>query len=560
MQIVDLSAKPYFLSESDIAWVEDVLGRLSLKEKVGQMFCVVFSGEEEDDLLRLHEEIPFGGVTFRPNSSSTIRRLSLYIQGRSPIPCLISANLESGGSGLLTDGTEYASQLEVSATGKPERAFELGDICGREGASVGCNYAFAPVVDVMFNWRNPIVNTRTYGDDPRRVVEFASAYMDGIMKHGFAVALKHFPGDGVDERDQHLVSSVNSFSVDEWDESYGMIYRALIDKGAQTVMVGHIMLPSYCKRFSPDLKDSEVLPASLSYEIVTQLLKGRLDFNGVAITDSASMTGLGCCLPRRSVPAACINAGCDVFLFGRNAMEDFENLLIDAENGQVPIARIDDAVRRILGLKASLGLHRAKRFASDDFESIVGCKAHISASRRCADEAITLVKDTQGLLPLDPKTHKHILLCVLGDVPFFRGGFKCRDSFVAALEKKGFEVDLMDTVEYATSPVSTLRSRYGVIMYVANTVSGGNDTVNRIRWNPFSCGQSPQLVNDIPTMFVSMGNPYHFVDVPMVRTIVNCYNCSNVVIGSLVDKIVGEDVFMGHSPVDPFCGFWGADF
>lgn len=560
MKTVDLGVKPYNLSSDDIKWVENTLESLSLREKVGQMFCAVFSGSSSEDLKGLYDDIPFGGVTFRPNNADVIKGFSDVIQNHARIPCLISSNLESGGSGLVSDGTEFASQLEVAATGDSGYAYKLGDICGKEGSCVGGNYAFAPVVDIMYNWRNPIVNTRTYGDDPEKVLRYALEYMKGIMQHGYAVAVKHFPGDGVDERDQHLLSSVNSLGVDEWRSSFGYVYRGLIEEGAQTVMVGHILLPSFSRLLKPGIRDCEIKPASISYEITTTLLKQELGFNGVAITDSASMTGLGCSLPRRDIPAACINAGCDVFLFGRNAREDFENLLQDAVKGVVPIERIDDAVRRVLGLKASLGLHLKKEFTSMDYKKIVGCNEHIEASRQCAYEAITLVKDTQKLLPLKPEEHRRIWLCVLGDIPCFRGGVECRGMFSRALSKAGFEVETLDVFDYSTMSVAELKKEHDLIIYVANTVSGGNNTVNRISWAPFSCGESPQMVNDIPTMFVSVGSPYHFVDVPMIKTIVNCYNCSQVIVDSVVDKMVGKSPFKGKSPVDPFCGMWGAEF
>ncbi len=561
--MIDLKGNPFFLDDAGVAWVNATLARMTPRQKTAQLFCVVSAAEEDDALLHRYREIPFGGVTFRVEPADVIRRKVELLQNAAEIPLLVSANLENGGSGLLSDGTEFASQLEVAATGDPEWARVLGEVCGAEGSAVGCNYTFAPVVDVHYNWRNPIINTRTYGSDPERVKDFAEKYLQGIRPYGMAAALKHFPGDGVDERDQHLLTSVNSMSCEEWDETYGRIYEELIRQGAQTVMVGHILLPEYSRRLRPGIQDRELLPASLSPELINGLLREKLGFNGMVITDSASMTGLGCALPRRQIPAAAINAGCDMFLFGRNFEEDFENLWTDVQSGAVSARRVDEAVTRILALKASLGLHRAEQFTSPDYRETVGSKVFADKARACADRAITLVKDTQHLLPLCPAQRPRVWLHILGDQPAFRGGSVCREKVISRLEQAGFVVDCAPRncpqQALSNAPVKELKQKYDLILYVANLVTGGNDSVNRIRWQPLACGESPQYVQDIPTLFVSLGDPYHFVDVPMIRTIINCYDNSDAVLDSLMDKLTGKSPFTGISPVDPFCGMWGAE-
>ncbi len=557
-----LKKKPFYLSDSQCDWVFQTLERLTLREKVGQLICCVSPGESSEELLLRYQTIPYGGVTFRTAPARTIKERVDFLQSQVDIPLLVSANLENGGSGVAVDGTEFASQLEVAATGDPAYAEMLGEVCGAEGAAVGVNYSFSPVVDIHYNWRNPIINTRTYGDDPDRVIAFAGAYLRGIGRHNMAVALKHFPGDGVDERDQHLISSINSLSCEQWDASYGRVYQALIDQGAQTVMVGHILQPAYSRRLRPGIRDEDILPASLSPELVNGLLREKLGFNGAVITDSASMTGLGCALPRRRIPAACVNAGCDMFLFGRNLEEDFESLLEDAQTGIISPQRLDQAVTRVLALKASLGLVDRSEFTADDCAAVVGSAKHRDMARNCADRAITLVKDTQSLLPVTPRTRGRIWLHILGDNPAFRGGFKCKHGVITRLEAEGFQVTCLEGRELAetfTAPVQELKARFDLILYVANMVTGGNDTVNRLRYMPKACGESPQLVRDIPTMFVSLGDPYHFVDVPMIRTFINCYNNSDAVLDCLIEKITGRSPFYGISPVDPFCGgIWGA--
>ncbi|MEG2699339.1 MAG: glycoside hydrolase family 3 protein, partial [Ruthenibacterium sp.] len=512
--MVEIRKKPFYLTEEKCEWVRKTLESMTLEEKIGQLFCCVSLGESKADLLEKYNKIHFGGIMFRADKAKNIKEQTDFIQSKAKIPMLISANLENGGTGIATDGTEFASQLEVAATGNPEYAYLLGDICGSEGASVGINYAFAPVVDVHRNWRNPIIVTRTYGSDPEKVLAFSTEYMKGITKHNVAVCIKHFPGDGIDERDQHLVSSVNTLICDEWDESFGKIYGDLIKQGAQTVMAGHILLPEYSKRLCPGIEDKDILPASLSKEILTGLLREKLGFNGMIITDSAIMTGMSSAMQRRDIPAAAINAGCDMFLFGRNLYEDYANMLADAASGVISADRIQDALTRVLALKASIGLDTAKKFTDENYKEKIACPRHKQLAKECADKAITLVKDTQKLLPVSPQTHRRVWLYILGDNPAFRGGALCKDSVMKALKVKGFDVTCFDTSNpeegLLSEPVSVLKERFDLIIYIGNIVSGGNDTVNRIKWAPFACGESPQYVKDIPTMFISLGDPYHF--------------------------------------------------
>ena len=145
----------------------------------------------------------------------------------------------------------------VAATGDKSYAAALGAVCAEEGLSVGANYAFAPIVDIDYNFRNPITNTRTFGSNPETVLGFASEYLRECQSRGVACSIKHFPGDGRDERDQHLCTTVNDMSVEEWDSTYGKIYKTLIDEGAKTVMVGHIMQPAYSRFKNPDLSDED---------------------------------------------------------------------------------------------------------------------------------------------------------------------------------------------------------------------------------------------------------------------------------------------------------------
>lgn len=554
-----IKEKPFYLSDEQCEWVWDKLHSMSVEEKAGQLFFMAGKAQETaEDLLEKYKKMPFGGLMFRPASAKQIKERCDFLQRRVTIPLLIAANLEKGGVGIAAEGTTYGCQMQVAATGDVQNARRLGEICGREGAALGVNLAFAPVVDIDMNWRNPITNTRTYGDTPERVIDFAGEYVKALKEHGVAATVKHFPGDGVDERDQHLLTSVNFLSCERWDETYGKVYSSMIECGVPVIMAGHIMQPAYCKRLNPQIEDKDIMPATMSPELITGLLRQKLGFNGVVITDAADMAGLGCAKKREDIPAAVINAGCDLFLFGRNAEEDYGYFLDAVKKGKVTEERLNESVVRVLALKASLGLDAAEKMTSEDYEKIVGCKEHQRLAVKCADEAITLVQDTQSLLPVKPSEHKRVLLYILGDEPCFRGGMRCREIVVEELSRAGFEVSCFDEAGLNERAdfvsVREMRERFDIIMYFANIVNASNKVVSRISWLPTPVNDTPQYVQDIPTLFVSLGNPYHFIDVPMIKTIINTYTCSRHTIHSVIEKITGKSEWKGVSPIDPFCG------
>ena len=559
--MTDLSKTPFHLGKTQQEWVKKTLDQMSVEEKAGQLFLVIGQSDHDEDILDMYRKFQFGGIMYRPGRADKLKNRNDKLQALAKIPVLIAANLEAGGSGAVLEGTNFASQLEVAATGDVRQAYHLGDISAREGSAVGVNLAFAPVCDIDRNWRNPITNTRTYGSDPETVLSMCEAYMDGAAKNGVAVSIKHFPGDGCDERDQHLVASVNDLSCGEWDATYGKLYKSLIEKGAQTVMAGHILQPAYSRHFSPELTEEQILPASCSKELVQGLLRGKLGFQGVVLTDAANMLGYCTAMKRRDLIPATINAGVDMILFGKNLAEDLSYLIDAVRTGVVSMERLDEAVTRVLALKASLGLHEKKHFTADNYRGLIAAPESLRLAAECADQAITLVKDTQNLLPVTPKKHRRVWLHVNGDKPGFTGGSRCREMVIRALQKAGFEVDVYDaehtTMEETVVSTEEIVKKYDVIMYFSNIINASYQTTARIQWQGAVAQEGPYFVKEVPTLMVSLGNPYGFVDAPMIPTIINTYHVSQTIIDMVIEKIMGRSPFKGISPVDPFCGMFG---
>lgn len=564
---IDLRANPFFLNNQQIAWVKETLASMSEEDKIRHLFCLVAYDDDDEACRYMAQTVRPGGFMCRTmkveQCVSAIEKMQRY----SKIPLLVAANLEAGGNGIVKEGTSYAKPLQIAATDDPEHARRLGEICGVEGAAVGANWSFAPLVDIDTNWRNPITNTRTFGAEPKRVEKMGTAYVRELQKHGVAAAVKHFPGDGCDERDQHVAVSINSCSCEEWDATYGKIYRECIAAGTKTVMVGHILQPAYTKHFCPDLTDSEMLPASLNRALVTNLLREKLGFNGLIVTDSTAMAGLAVFLPREQIVPMTIAAGCDMFLFTKNLEEDLEFMYRGYRNGIFDENRLNEAVTRILALKASLRLPEKKEngtlvpTAEDALQSMKRPE-YREWSRECADRAITLVKEEKGIFPITPGRFPRVMFCPMDNLGRSPTPFETPSNphfrFYNMLKEAGFEVSVFEprnVTEGAQPSVNEWKSKYDLIIY-SMAKKPNYQVVTRIRWEDPQGANIPIHCHTIPTVFVSFENPYYLLDIPHMRTYINCYSDSKQTMESLIEKLMGQSSFYGVSPVDAFCGKW----
>lgn len=558
--MINLSGKPFYLTANQIKLVNKMISKMTLEEKIGQIFCPIGSSIEEEDLINFISQYKPGAMMYRPQNSKVMKRVTETLQKASNIPLLLASNLESGGNGLCTDGTYFGRQMAVAATNDKSQAYKLGYISSKEANAVGGNWAFAPIVDIDYNYLNPITNIRTYGSDVNKIKDFALEQIKGFKENNIIPCIKHFPGDGVDDRDQHLLSSVNDLSVEDWDNSYGEIYKSLIDSGVETLMVGHILLPEYIKHINPDINDEDIMPASLSKEVLVELLRNKLGYNGMVVTDATPMIGYNVAMSRREALPLTIENGCDMILFNKDIDEDYEFMREGISNGLLSMERLDQAVTRILATKFKNKLFE-KQENSTSLE-VIGCEEHKTLAYECAKKAITLVKNKENVLPITPNKHKRVRLYHLQDR--MTGGFKEEGSTKSVkelLEKEGFVVDMYDYSklnfhEIFGTGLNYLTEQYDLVIYLAEFDTASNYTTRRIEWIKLMAADAPWFVNDIPTIFISLANPYHLLDVPMIKTYINSYSCNDESIDSLVRKLVGKEEFEGVSPVDAFCGKW----
>lgn len=578
--MVNLKANPFYLNDEQIKWVEDTLASMTLEEKAGQVFCPMGFTDDPGALRHMVCDIGVGAMMYRMGPAGYIQNTHRAIQSFARIPLLLAANTEAGGNGLALEGTGFGAPMAVAATNDPENGYRMGYVFCAEGAALGLNWSFAPIVDIDKDFHNPITNTRTFGSDADKVIAFASRYMDGADENDVAVAIKHFPGDGVDERDQHILTSVNSLSCEKWMESYGKVYKTLIDKGAKTVMVGHIAQPAWVKELDPQASRKEqLLPASLSKPLLTGLLRDKLGFNGLISTDATPMVGFTSAMPRSEAIPTVIAAGADMILFNKSLDEDYGFLLEGVKTGKVTEERLNEAVTRILATKASL--HLPKKQAEGnlvpgmDALSIVGCQQHREWAKEVADKAVTLVRDEQKLLPIRPEKFRRVYLNVI------QKSLDPNDAFVehwkALFEKEGFEVTVRDRRTTITPAdfmdpnlppekgmllhemyrsIGEMKQDYDLYVYICNMQNASNNTTLRLNWNvTFGLGDdAPWLTSEIPVMMISTAYPYHLFDAPMIETYINAYSSEPVFCEAVMEKIMGRSEFKGVSPCDPFCG------
>ena len=540
--MTDLKAKPFYLSDDEIDWVESKLSTLSQEQKVGQLFCLMGGDYGGEELLALVSDYAVGGVLFRPAPSSELRARYEALDKAALLPLLKAANLEEGGAGAVSDGTFFGWPMTVASTDDIAMIEKHALNCAAEGRSIGVNWTFSPVCDLDMNFQNPITNVRTCGSDAERVAAFSARYMDTVQRYGVAACAKHFPGDGVDFRDQHLHPSYNSLSAAEWRKTYGAVYKRLIDGGLMSVMAAHILQPALEMEKDPSKDFAACLPASLSRGLLQGVLREELGFNGVIATDATIMAGFTQAMPRREAIPAAVMAGCDVLVFTTDFYEDRQYLLDALSDGRLTGERLDEAVRRILALKAwTMTREPAKALPKDA----------ANWRRECADKCVTLVKNNQDILPLTPEKFPRVRLITLGNDNMPEG------SMTALAEKllhdAGFETErfAIDEEElHGTAGLSDKR----LTLYLCNLEHASNQTALRIFWAKKHALDAPRHVWEEPSVFVSFSNPYHLQDVPRIKTYINAYSCHADTVTAVIEKLLGRSEFTGVSPVDAFCG------
>jgi len=549
-----LAAAPFCLDADAIRWVRETQARLTDDDQLRQLFCEASMGDDPHAAKQL-AACRFGGVTrFVGADLRAAWQATRILVESAEVPLLVSGDLEGGGIGMPC-ATPVPNQLGMAAADSVDLHRELASLIAREGRALGFNWAFGPVLDINARHRSAIVATRSFGSDPERVLRLGRAHVQGMQREGIAVTLKHWPGEGYDERDQHLLTTINPLDVSGWERTFGRLYRELIGEGAMTVMSAHIAMPAWAERCGASGIE-RYRPASISQPLNQALLRKALGFNGLIVSDATMMAGLGSWGPRSQVIPEVVENGCDMILFSFEPESDLAHLRRAIDDGRLSLARVHAAVTRILALKAALGLHLLRPDQRmppwEETRRVVGSPAHRSMAEQAAAASVTLVKDVRGLLPLDAARHRRIVLVTDPQ----RAGFVNQQTLgelelTALLRARGFEVRDHDPAH----PPST--NDTDLVMYVLAQESLFTQSNIFLDWRRVM--GSPEAAmrrhwHELPCLLVSFGQPYYLFDAPRMPCVVNAYSAIPAVQRAVVACLVGERPFAGGHPVDATCG------
>jgi len=419
------TAPPQQLSPEARHWVEKTMAAMTTDEKIGQIvfptYFGAFESVESKDFKELQSRVEndhIGGFILATRRGPRGIELShVYetavltneLQRAAKIPLLVGADFERGTVMRVEEGTAFPHAMAVGATGRPADAYAMGRITAIEARAMGVHWVFAPVADVNSNPDNPIINIRSFGEDPKQVAEYVSQFVRGVEENGAMATAKHFPGHGDTSVDSHMQLPLVTASRERLNAVEFVPFEAAIDAGVDSIMTAHLAVPA--------LEPDPDIPATLSQRVLTGVLRDQLHFGGLVITDALDMGGVAKGFPPGEVAVRALLAGADVLLLSPVTDAALSSVRDAIQSGRVPMSRLDDAVRRLLEAKARLGLYKQREVDVDKLSSVFGKPEFLATAADIADRGVTLLRNDAGLVPLDPRTTKRVFLLAVSADP-----------------------------------------------------------------------------------------------------------------------------------------------
>jgi beta-N-acetylhexosaminidase len=543
------------LTSEQQKWVDTTLRQMTLEEKVGQLLFATYHGSftasdsnTYAQMMQNIDDLHVGGfITITHGSPLGIVKDQAYptavlanqLQSKSKYPLLIGADYERGSAQRVDEGTSFPTAMGVAAGGDPKDAYTMGKITALEARAVGVQWVYAPVCDVNNNPDNPIINTRSFGENPTRVSDFVTEFIRGVQENGAMATAKHFPGHGDTATDSHIDLPIIKASRERMENLELVPFRAAIAAGVGSIMTGHLNVPA----FEPDPS----VPATLSPNILTDLLRHQLKFEGLVITDALDMGGITVRYAPGEAAVRAFLAGADALLMPPVPDAAYEGLLSAAQSGRIPTARLDASVRRLLQAKARLGLSQNRLVDITTLNEKFGRTDWQEAAQQISDRGITLLRDTPHLLPLDgTKPTRALLVALYADPEAYPGAdlepqLRARfDSLVALRADTKFV--RADTLKLP-SPDSYDLAILALFVRVSDR-KGDIDV---------PAEQLP-LINQIyasgkPVVTLGLGSPYLVERFPQAATWLSAFGISDVAQISLARALFGEISVRGHLPV-----------
>jgi len=535
-------------------WIERTLRSMTLDEKIGQM---LFPGlphadfrSDDDPAVRTAldniRQFHVGGYHTFGGDPASVALLLNEMQRESKVPLLVTADFEGGPGYTMFGATRFPLAMSIGATGDTQLAYDVGMATAEEGRAIGVNVNFYPVADVQNNPENPIINIRSFGEDPAKVSQFVQAYIRGAQEHGEIATAKHFPGHGDVSTDSHLQLPVLEIGRERLESVELPPFKAAVAEGVGAVMTAHIWLPK--------IEPEHGVPSTLSKNVITGILRDELRFQGLVFTDAMTMKGVSANFTPADATVRAVEAGADCILLPVDVATSFGAIKSAVEKGTIPVSRIDASVRRILTAKSKLELTKpANRFTDPNrLMEHLGTQTHRDLAQQIADRAITLVRDERHVLPLKPSPDARVVqINVLDTRNPWREGPVGR---VAAAElAKRFPRAVTVEVDDQSTPNEFTMARK--LAQIADSI-----VVNgfvRVAAYKGSIGLTPaemSLLHDLaamdkPFVFTVFGSPYVLTHIPDMPSYIVTYDTTPLAELAMVKAITGEIPFQGHLPV-----------
>ena len=547
-----------------------LVANMSVDEKVGQLIHVGINARFANRESRFYKELEryvkedhIGGIIFfgAPIYETTI--LSNRMQAEAKIPLLLSLDAETGIGMRFGDATNFPWAMAVAATGEPKFAHEVGVVTGREAKAIGIRHVYAPVLDVNNNADNPVINVRSFGEDPNDVARFGIEMIRGIQSQHVIATAKHFPGHGDTNVDSHRGLPIIDHSLESLEKTELLPFRKAIEAGVASIMIAHIALPQIDGEEITPLKvykggDAEpgteivsekaTIPATLSHKVQTDLLRKKMGFKGLIVSDAMSMSGLTLYFDQAEAGVRAFLAGTDILEKPEDVDEMIRGLKAAVGSGRIPMEKLDESVTRQIAWKYEVGLFKNKITPVDQIDQIVSSPDVGELAEEIAEKAITLVRRENGVLPLDPEKK----IAVLG----FSNGFEGTStmmSLVSGLRSSGLRFESAYLQENSRAEQAEAAKKAAseadvlVVGLYGRVRSGAKNSVG-IPENGAAILREA-LASGKTVIGISFGNPYILKDFPEMKTYIVAYGDMSTLQHATAKAITGRIEFSGKLPI-----------